>query len=277
VNAGDAVDWLAEAPATTAILTDFDGTLSAVVTRAEDARPLAGVPDLLKRLAAQLGFVGVVSGRQVAWLVEQLALSGQVETAGPAGHGIVHAAGLHGLERSTGDSPHLADGVATWLPVIEHARDEARAEAPDGVDVEDKGYGVTLHWRKIADREGIADAVSRLAERLADSTGLRVRPGKASVELVPPVGIDKGSVVREWVASRGLKRVGFLGDDVSDLAAFVAIDKLCAGPEAAIAGLKVAVAGAEVPAELIDRADVVLAGPPEAVAMLRALADRLGG
>jgi len=64
---------------------------------------------------------------------------------------------------------------------------------------------------------------------------------------------------------------------VSDLAAFVAIDKLCAGPEAAIAGLKVAVAGAEVPAELIDRADVVLAGPPEAVAMLRALADRLGG
>ncbi|HKH89057.1 MAG TPA: trehalose-phosphatase [Acidimicrobiales bacterium] len=268
MNASDAVTWLARSPMTTAVFTDFDGTLSAVVARAEDARPLPGVPELLKRLAAKLGYVGVVSGRQVAWLVDQLALSGQVGTAGLAGRGIVHAAGLHGLERSTGDSVQLAEGVTDWLPTIRRARDQARAQAPAGVDVEDKGYGVTLHWRQIADREGIAEAVAGLAQRLAASTGLAARAGKASMELVLPIGIDKGSVVREWSAGRGLERVGFLGDDVSDLSAFAAVRELAAG-------LKIAVASAEMPSELVDQADVVLAGPEEAVALLTELADRL--
>lgn len=272
MNAGDAIDWLAAAPGSTAILTDFDGTLSAVVARPQDARPLAGVPALLKRLAAHVGLVGVVSGRQVPWLVDQLELSGQVAAPGTVGGGIVHAAGLHGLQRSTGGEVHLAQGVTAWLPAIAGAREEARRLVPRGVDVEDKGYGVTLHWRQVADREDVAGIVTGIAERLAAASGLVARSGKASVELVPPIGIDKGSVVREWVAGGGLDRVGFLGDDVSDLSAFAAVDELTA---LSVAGLKIAVASDEMPSELAGLADVVLAGPTDAVAMLERLSERL--
>ena len=40
-------------------------------------------------------------------------------------------------------------------------------------------------------------------------------------------------------------------------------------------GLKIAVAGDDVPDELIERADLVLAAPAEAVQLLAQLADRL--
>jgi 3-deoxy-D-manno-octulosonate 8-phosphate phosphatase KdsC-like HAD superfamily phosphatase len=76
------------------------------------------------------------------------------------------------------------------------------------------------------------------------------------------------------VRASDLERVAFFGDDVSDLPAFAAVDELIRA--GGVAGLKVAVTGSEAPSELIERADLVLASPEEAVGLLTSLAGRLG-
>jgi trehalose 6-phosphate phosphatase len=274
MDISEAADWLAVAPSTTGLFTDFDGTLSPIVRRPEDASPLPGVPGVLKRIAARMRVVAVVSGRPVAWLVDQLELAA---ADGPA-DGVVQAYGLHGLEHWTARGIELDEAAMGWQPAIAQARESADAAGLPGVVVEDKRFGVTLHWRNAPDPDRAGELASQLAERLAGASGLITRAGKSSVELVPPVGVDKGTVVRRWVEQGGANRVAFLGDDVSDVLAFVAIDRLVGGntPETGpVAGLKVAVTGDDVPAELIERADLVLSGPEEAVLLLAELTKRL--
>jgi trehalose 6-phosphate phosphatase len=189
----------------------------------------------------------------------------------------VQAYGLHGLERWTGGGIELDGGAATWQPVIAEARSRALAAALPGVEVEDKQFSVTLHWRQASDPLVAGDSAALLSARLAAATGLIARPGKASVELVPPIGIDKGTVVRTVTRASGARRVAFLGDDTSDLLAFGAIDGMVAGGSriSQVSGLKIAVAGEDVPDELVELADVVLAGPETAMGLLVQLAERL--
>jgi trehalose 6-phosphate phosphatase len=63
--------------------------------------------------------------------------------------------------------------------------------------------------------------------------------------------------------------VAYVGDDRGDLPAYDALDRLASRGAAT---LRVAVAGAETPAELVDRADLVLDGPAAVVDLLRRLA-----
>lgn len=179
--------------------------------------------------------------------------------------------------------------------MIETTRDELVAALPGGVRVEDKGYGITVHWRSVAapgdgretatdpgeDRETvngpgegletIAARATAVAQAAATAHGLVARPGKASIELVLPLGIDKGTVVRELC--RDLGTAAFLGDDAGDLLAFRALEEL--RTTAGLRTLKVAVIGADVPQALIQAADLVLDGPAAAVSFLVSLAARL--
>jgi trehalose 6-phosphate phosphatase len=278
MDVAEAAGWLAGAPSETALFSDFDGTLSPIVSRPEDASPLPGVPELLKRLAARMLVVAVVSGRPLAWLVEKLDLSGADQE--PPG-GVVRAYGLHGLEHWSGRGIETERAALPWQPAIAEARASALAAGVPGIEVEDKQFGVTLHWRNAADPEAAAALATQLAGRLAGANGLVPRTGKSSVELVPPIGIDKGTVVRRLVETTQATRVAFLGDDMSDVPAFQAIDGLLAGDTSGpptptpVSALKIAVAGNEAPAELTDRADLVLRGPDEAVLLLVELAQRL--
>lgn len=169
----------------------------------------------------------------------------------------------------------LQAGVSSWRPVIETASDELLAAVPSGVRVEDKGYGITVHWRSAtasgAELESIAARATDVTRAVGTAHGLVVRPGKSSVELALPLGIDKGSVATELC--RGLERAGCLGDDLSDLLAFQALDRLRA--TSGLRSVKIAVTSAEVPRELLDDADVILDGPSEATHFLEALAGRV--
>jgi trehalose 6-phosphate phosphatase len=261
VTPDDALAWLADDPATTGIFTDFDGTLSAIVPAPEDARPVAGAVAALRQLATHFAVVAIVSGRPVEFLVAQLGL---------AEAGLVHAYGLHGLEHTTGDGVDLAAGAAEWRSALSSVtKHRAELEAA-GVSVEDKVFGVTLHWRRAADAAAAQVAARRVADA-AVADGLVSRAGKASIELLLPVGVDKGTVVGDWVGRGGMRKVMFLGDDVSDLLAFDAID--AAIRSGRVEGLKVAVTGNEAPAALVERADVLLATPEEAGTCLARLAD----
>ena len=182
------------------------------------------------------------------------------------------AIGLHGLEEwSPEGTVTLREGVSSWRPVIEKIYGRLVDAVPIGVRVEDKGYGITAHWRSVtasaAELEAIRTQATGIVTMIGTEYGLEARPGKASVELALPLGIDKGSVLTEL--SRGLEAAAYLGDDLGDLRAFRALDVLVA--TFGLRGVKIAVNGDEAPGQLLKEADLVLDGPNAAALFLEAL------
>jgi trehalose 6-phosphate phosphatase len=246
-------------PADTAILTDFDGTLSAIVTDPEKAVAVAGAPAVLARLAESFGAVAVVSGRPVIFLAQRLA------GAGPA----VRLFGVYGFEWMEGGEVRVAPEAEPWLDPAAAMVEAARREAPPGVGVEAKGAALAIHWRRAPE----AGAWARtFAEQWAERTGLVVQPGRRALEMRPPLPVDKGRVV-EAVAGR-CSAACFIGDDAGDLPAFAALDRLA---QRGVDVVRVAVADEESPTELLAAADVVLSGPTDALALLDRLARAAAG
>ncbi len=237
-------------PQACAVLTDFDGTLSPIVDDPLAARALDAVPDLLERLARRFGLVGVLSGRPAAFLEGLLPST-------------VRISGLYGLEQSHRGVRRDHDAVGAWREVVTDVVAAADAGGPEGMRVEPKGISLTLHYRTRPELEG---AVQEWARRQAARSGLDARAARMSVELHPPVAVDKGTAVEGLVG--GLRAVCYLGDDVGDLPAYDALDRLAAG---GLHTVRVAVRSPEAPATLLERADEVVDGPEGAVAFLERL------
>lgn len=240
-------------PSGTGVFTDFDGTLAPIVDDPSAARPLAGVVDALEALARRYGRVGVISGRPASFLVEHL-----------GGRG-VFLSGLYGLEfvdEGSGEVRAIEE-AAPWREVVEKAASAGDAGLPAGVSVERKGLCLTVHHRHDPSREAESRA---WVEAQATKTGLVVHPARMSFELRPPLKRDKGTVLAE--AAAGRRRVCFLGDDRGDLTAFDTLDRMAA---AGATVLRVGVDSEEAPAELLERADIVVEGPEGSLRILRGL------
>jgi trehalose 6-phosphate phosphatase len=249
---GDALAALRADPARAGVFVDFDGTLSPIVVDPDSARPLPGAVDLLVALSGRLGRLAVVSGRPVAFLARHLPPE-------------VDVVGLYGLEsRRDGELVEHPDAAA-WRTVIDEAVVAAVEALPTGVEVEHKGLSLTLHTRAHPDLAGDAAA---WAAQAGARTGLEPRSAKHSVELHPPVPVDKGTVVDELAA--GLAAVAYLGDDAGDLSAFAALDRFAAAGGTAV---RVAVTSDEVPEELLDAADVRVEGPEGCLGLLATLLE----
>ncbi|HYH52318.1 MAG TPA: trehalose-phosphatase [Acidimicrobiia bacterium] len=248
----------AEDPANSAVIVDFDGTLAPVVPDPPTAMPLPAAGDVLGRLAARLGRVAVVSGRPLDFLRDRLPVDG------------LALFGQYGVERLDGAEVRTAPSAARWADAVREAADQAERQLP-GLFVERKGaVAVGLHWRQ---RPELEAAATELGHRLAAEHGLRLEPGRQTLELRPALDIDKGTVTEELAA--GAWAALFIGDDRGDVAAFDALARLSDAGGVTHA-LRIAVRSAESPAELLRRADVVVDGPDGAIGFLERLADLLG-
>ncbi len=148
----------------------------------------------------------------------------------------------------------------------------AQAGAPEGTYVEDKGAAMAVHTRRSSDPSGTFDALRGPLTDLATEVGLVVEPGRFVLELRPEGG-DKGDALRTLVAERAPSVVVFVGDDLGDLAAFDAVDRLRTD---GTPGLLVCSGSAEVTA-VADRADLVVDGPVGVVELLTAVTETLDG
>jgi trehalose-6-phosphatase len=84
------------------------------------------------------------------------------------------------------------------------------------------------------------------------------------LEVLPPVGSNKGTAVRHLLEGAGLTRVLVAGDDTTDLDAFRAVETM-------EHRLRVAVLAPESPAELAEHAELVLGSTGEFLELLRRL------
>jgi trehalose 6-phosphate phosphatase len=242
------VAWLHD-PATAGVMLDFDGTLASIVAKPDMARPVPGALEVLDRLARRYRVVAIISGRP-AWF-----LAAHVPIA-------IDRWGGYGLEHVMPTGEIVIDPAARgWEPEVAGVVARALAAAPEGVGVEDKGTSVTLHVREAPQH---ADWLRDFVEREAERTGLAVYDAKKSIELRPPLQIDKGTVVSRVVADAGLTAACFVGDDHGDLSAFRALDDV---PSA----LRVAVRSEEAPADLLAAADLIVDGQEGVLEFLRGL------
>lgn len=251
MGAMEPTDRLRQQLVTAAVLTDFDGTLSPIVDDPADAVPGPGAVEVLGALAERAAVVGVVSGRPVDVLVRHL----------PDER--LHLSGLYGLERRVDGAVADVPESQRWLAPVAAAAAELEAAVPPGVVVETKRLSLTVHHRRVPE---VAAEVDALAEQVALRHGLTARPARRSIEVHPPETPDKGVVVEDL--AMGCDAACFVGDDVGDLPAFDALDRLA---DKGLDVVKVGVLDEESAPELIARADVVVDGPAGAIAWLRSL------
>jgi trehalose 6-phosphate phosphatase len=234
----------------TALCLDYDGTLAPIVPDPEAARPLEGSVELLGRLAARAAAVALISGRPAEFLAAHASVPG------------VRYLGLYGLEEIHDGTLVVDPALAAAEPAVRAALGEVRddpAVRESGAYVEDKGHAIGIHLRRVAEPERWAEPVAAAASRIAERNGLQVQPGRLVWELRPAVHSDKGDAVRKVVAESGAAAVLVAGDDLGDLPAFAAATELAS--RSGIEAVRVAVASAESPPDLVAEADVTVDGP----------------
>jgi len=195
-----------------ALFFDFDGTLVDLAPRPSAVHVVADVPALLAELSAALcGAVAVVSGRPLAEIDHFLR---------PV---TLPAAGVHGVER------RRADGRVSRLDCSElHEAAtgiQALCQRHPALIMEVKPGAMALHYRQAPELE--AECLAAMSDALARVQGMDLMRGKRVVELKPS-NAGKGHAVRAFMDETPFQRrqPWFFGDDVTDEAAFDAVQAL---------------------------------------------------
>ncbi|MGW3459309.1 trehalose-phosphatase [Streptomyces olivaceoviridis] len=264
----DGLAALLAQPRTALIGLDFDGTLAPIVADPEQARAHPGAVPALAALAPEIASVAVITGRPPEVAVRYGGF------AGVPGLEHLTVLGHYGAERwdaATGEvtAPPPHPGVAAVRAELPGLLE--RAGAGEGTWIEEKGRALAVHTRRAPDPQAAFEALRAPLADLATRHGLIVEPGRMVLELRPP-GMDKGVALLDHARAVHAGCVVYAGDDLGDLPAFAAVEKLRAD---GVPGLLVCSGSTEV-TELADRADLVVDGPQGVVGLLRALAAQLG-
>ena len=209
-------------------LLDFDGTLSDIVARPEDAALRPGNASMLQALQAlasgkgmrmpgagaiAIAAVGVVSGRALDDVSRRVGVPGLVY------------AGNHGLEIAGPGICYRHPAAEAAAPVMAQtaARLTAALDGIPGALVENKGITLTLHYRRTpGEYRCRASAIFYDAVRpLVDAGRCRITAAKAALELRPAVDWHKGralGLIRARLAPGAFPL--YIGDDATDEDAF---------------------------------------------------------
>ena len=201
------------------LLTDFDGTLSPIAGRPEEAELPGDTRQALEDLASNpRAGVAVISGRALADIGGKVGISG------------ITYAGNHGMEIEGPCLKFVYPPAQALRPVIRRAY-SALSEALagfEGVLVEDKGLTLSVHYRLV--REDRIDDLTKVCEETIGnwrSQGkVRSTGGKTVYEIRPDVVWGKEDAITLlascWAPS-GEAAAGltfFLGDDLTDEGGF---------------------------------------------------------
>ena len=199
------------------LLLDFDGTLSDIVARPDDAVLRAGNATLLQALAQRtddaIAAVGVISGRALDDVSRRIGIPGLVY------------AGNHGLEIAGPGIRYRHPAAADAVPLMAQtaARLTAALDAIPGVLVENKGITLTVHYRQTPaeHRRRVAAIFDAAVRPLVDAGRCRITAAKAALELRPAADWHKGralQLIRAQIAPNAIPL--YIGDDATDEDAF---------------------------------------------------------
>ena len=198
-----------------ALFLDYDGTLTPIVNRPEDAWLSESMQQTLRSVAARAP-VAILSGRDLADVRARVHVDG-----------IVYA-GSHGFDIAAAGGLRRQLGTA-YLPALDAAEMELRQALDDipGAQLERKQFSVAAHYRNVNENDvfKVAAAVDAVAARYRE---LRRIDGKKVYELLPDINWDKGKAVLWLLETLELEGGNvlpiFIGDDRTDEDAFRALE-----------------------------------------------------
>jgi trehalose 6-phosphate phosphatase len=194
---------------------DFDGTLAPISPDRDAVQIPPSINEWIKELAKRAP-CAIVSGRALADLAPRI--NGAVP----------YLIGNHGVESSLTPAPTLlwADGICQgWKRDLSIRFAQALKDL--GVEIEDKRYSLTLHYRGVPEPARVRMALLLLLEQLSPAPRLIL--GKLSVNALPPGQGGKGSAVLALMVH--LRQIGlfFIGDDETDESVFGLAEGLAMG------------------------------------------------
>src|SRR5215208_1765951 len=193
-----------------AVFLDYDGTLTPIVDRPEDAFISESMREAVRGLARRCP-VCVVSGRDRR-VVQELMGVDDLIVAGSHGFDIWSPTGGE-IQREEGEEfGELLEGVEARLH---------REMGPiEGALIEPKKSSVAAHYRLVSEEERprVKEIVDAVLEEHPDE--LKVTPGKMVYEVQPNIDWNKGKAVLYLLEALDLDRDDvmpmYLGDDITD-------------------------------------------------------------
>jgi len=203
---------------------DYDGTLSPIVSKPEDALPSAELKSLLEKLSNDTkNRVYIISGRDGKTLGGWL---GDLRVGLSAEHGCF-------LRPLNSSSDNKLPEIGQWKDLVKEENFDVSwkdkvievfnsyAKRLKGAVVECKEYAITFHYRQ-CDKASSKSVVAELKKELQDLTvqysTLNTLKGKKSLE-ARLKGITKGLIVRRILDVNKREGVNFIlcvGDDLTD-------------------------------------------------------------
>jgi trehalose 6-phosphate phosphatase len=204
------------------VAVDFDGTLSPFVLDPLQARAVPGGVEVLRAAAALEGvMVAVVSGRDLTTLAAITGIGPEDGVILIGSHGAQLNLDDHTSLRPGGDAGFLDEEASARLSVVSGELEAIRSRYPE-VRLEHKPAAVALHTRGV-DPSVAAAATAAALEVGERSPGVHVMPGKNVVELTV-LEANKGGALVRLARAAGSEATLYVGDDVTDERAFVALD-----------------------------------------------------
>lgn len=189
---------------------DFDGTLSRIVPEPDEAVILPQNHLLLSELKKTIATVAVVSGRagkDVARLVN-------IE-------GLIYI-GNHGLERYHNNVLEVLPEAVLYKQKIKAAAEELDVQLVPGMQIENKIVTLSIHYRQTENPVEVQKFFLPIITQTAEKHQLKLFEGRLIFELRPPTPINKGTALHSLIEEYKLDGAVFIGDDITDTAAFVA-------------------------------------------------------
>lgn len=201
------------------LLLDFDGTLTPIVKRPEEAELSPEMEGILKFLAKKKGFeVAIISGRSLSDLKQKIKI-----------RNIIYV-GNHGLEIEREGKKFIYPQASKSIPTMKELKKilKARLASIKGTIVEDKRVGLAVHYRMVknSDVPELKRTVGQIFRPFMEKKKIKIGQGKKILEAKPPIIWDKGKAASMLLDSfKQEKPLSFyLGDDKTDEDAFSALD-----------------------------------------------------
>lgn len=199
------------------IASDFDGTLSPLVARAEEAALLPEAVPVIERLARDPRvMLAFISGRGLKDLAPRL--------GSLASDSLL--AGNHGLEIAGKGFDWVHPEAVAIRPMLEQLTRQLCQLLPDLPDarIEDKGLSLTVHYRQLD--EALIPELTERMRQLDLPDGIGRHEGKKVFEFRPEISWNKGAAIREVLQRFHIADAAtvFLGDDTTDEDVFARLD-----------------------------------------------------
>ncbi len=206
------------------LLSDYDGTLTPIVGRPDEATLPPAVRENLAALAQKPAFsMGIISGRPLSEIKALVGIEG------------IYYAGNHGLEIEGPGLNFINPAAQAAQATIKNLARcfSAKLGGIEGAIVEDKGLSLSIHYRLVKESEEkvVAEIFRQITSPWLRDGEIRVTSGKKVWEIRPPIDWHKGkaveTIVKEMktILGGGQWLTIYLGDDTTDEDAFKIIHR----------------------------------------------------